>query len=344
MKTQKFFTMLLAAMTAITFASCGSDEPNNGGGGGTDEVKVTLDQHSLELKVGESVKLVATVEPAGTVTWSSSNNDVVIATNGTVIAKAVGTAVVFATSGTGKDECTVTVTEGGSTSVDFSKFACLQGNNYFPIALSQGALDYLAGKGKTVTWIGPNGPGTDVDGNGKIDNAQNMWYWENSVGAGTPEGQNSFGELDGYFCIYRNLADWGGAGFAIGAPETYDNVTPINMSDIYAHPEQYFFHLALKTTDPSFTVTLGFGDGVQNNKKEVKFSFGDVPGDLSQAPRAAIPKDGMWHEFEIPCTEFVKGDQVMYQNPFYDANIMFMLLFPSQGVTLHLDAAFFYKK
>lgn len=333
MKTKNFFVIMMAS-AAVLFTSCKQTEPES--------VTVTLDQTEVEVAVGASVKLTATVTPAGNeVTWSSENTEIAIVTNGTVVGKAEGTTNIVATSGDAKATCAVTVTAGSSGSVDFSKIACLQGSNYFPIVLSQGARDYLGSK--VIQDLGPNGDGTK-DANGKLVNSQNLWFWDGTVGVGTADGTNSFGEMDGYLCLTRTNPDWGGAGYAIAPPADCPTVQTINMSDIYAHPDQYYFHVAFKVTDPSFSVTLGFGDGIQNGKKEVKFTFGSVPGDGSQTPRAAIPKDGIWHEFEIPCTEFVKGDAMLYQNPFYDSNIMFMLLYPSQGVTLHMDAAFFYKK
>ena len=335
MKTTKFFVMMAAI--AVMY-SCG---PHN------DPVTVTLDKTSITVKVGGSEKLNATVTPKGnTVVWGVEDDNIAMVTNGTVVGKAVGNTKVYATCGDVKAECTVTVTLGGDSNI-YDKFLCLQGSDYYPWVLSEGAISYLESKGKTVTWIGANGSG-EKDESGLLVNSQNLWYWDNSIITGTPEGKNSFDEFEGYLCIQRNIQTWGGGGFAIAPPTDFPAVQPINLSAIYANPEKYFLHVALKVTDPSFAVTLGFGDGVQNGKKEVKFTFGNVNGDGNQTPYAAIPQDGMWHEFEIPCTKFVVGDQMMYQKPFYDANTMFFLLYPNgegtPNVTLHLDAAFLYKK
>ncbi|WP_141505185.1 choice-of-anchor I family protein [Paenibacillus luteus] len=85
--------------------------------------KVTLDQASLAMKVGDAaVKLNAVVEPASgssaTVAWSSSNSAVAkVDANGTVTAVAAGTAVITATSadGYGLAETKVTVSKGAVT-------------------------------------------------------------------------------------------------------------------------------------------------------------------------------------------------------------------------------------
>lgn len=88
--------------------------------GGTEVTSVTLNKWALNLKVGETGKLSATVWPNSaadkSITWSSSNTDVAsVSSSGTVTAKKAGTAVITATAVNGKNaSCTVTVT-GGTT-------------------------------------------------------------------------------------------------------------------------------------------------------------------------------------------------------------------------------------
>lgn len=91
--------------------------------GGTEVTSVTLNRDTLNLEVGETGKLSATVWPDSaadkSITWSSSNTDVAsVISNGTVTAKKAGTAVITATAVNGKNaSCTVTVT-GGTTDPD----------------------------------------------------------------------------------------------------------------------------------------------------------------------------------------------------------------------------------
>ena len=95
----------------------------NEGTGGTEVTSVTLNKATLNLEVGKTGKLSATVLPASaadkSITWSSSNTDVAsVSRNGTVNAKKAGTAVITATATNGKNaSCTVTVT-GGTTDPD----------------------------------------------------------------------------------------------------------------------------------------------------------------------------------------------------------------------------------
>ena len=91
--------------------------------GDTAVTSVTLNKKTLNLKVGETGKLSATVLPDSaadkSITWSSSKTDVAsVSSNGTVTAKKAGTAVITATATNGKSaSCTVTVT-GGTTDPD----------------------------------------------------------------------------------------------------------------------------------------------------------------------------------------------------------------------------------
>lgn len=91
--------------------------------GGTEVTSVTLNKTTLNLEVGKTGKLSATVLPASaankSITWSSSKTDVAsVSSNGTVTAKKAGTAVITATATNGKSaSCTVTVT-GGTTDPD----------------------------------------------------------------------------------------------------------------------------------------------------------------------------------------------------------------------------------
>lgn len=91
--------------------------------GGTEVTSVKLNKADLNLEVGQTGKLSATVLPASaadkSITWSSSKTDVAsVSSNGTVTAKKAGTAVITATATNGKSaSCTVTVT-GGTTDPD----------------------------------------------------------------------------------------------------------------------------------------------------------------------------------------------------------------------------------
>ena len=85
---------------------------------------VNIDYNYLELKVGDTKTLKATVSPKDvtnkSITWKSSNTSVAtVATNGTVTAKKTGSTIITATSNNGKESrCSIDVvkktTSGGN--------------------------------------------------------------------------------------------------------------------------------------------------------------------------------------------------------------------------------------
>ena len=79
---------------------------------------VTLSQTSATLKVGDTVTLTATVNPANatdkTVTWSTSDATVATVVDGVVTAKKIGTATITAMAGDKEATCVITVVTSGS--------------------------------------------------------------------------------------------------------------------------------------------------------------------------------------------------------------------------------------
>ena len=75
---------------------------------------VELDKTALELKVGDTDVLKATVSPADStdkIVWTSDKPDIASVENGTVTANAAGTATITAAAGEKTATCTVTVNE-----------------------------------------------------------------------------------------------------------------------------------------------------------------------------------------------------------------------------------------
>lgn len=144
------------------------------------EVKVTgvsLDKTSVELAVGETLTLVATVQPADAtnknVTWASDHPEVVSVDNGKVTAVAAGTATVTVTTVDGgyTASCTVVVKPVDETPVAVTG-----------VSLDQDAITLEVGKSatlvatveppnaanKTVTWTSSDDTICTVDSSGKV--------------------------------------------------------------------------------------------------------------------------------------------------------------------------------
>ena len=99
MNTKTIFSAVLFTAILFAFSSCDRDERVTG---------VTLNRSTLELTVGSSETLIASVQPAGAanraVTWTSSDSNIASVNNGQVTANAPGTATI-----------TVTTADGGKT-------------------------------------------------------------------------------------------------------------------------------------------------------------------------------------------------------------------------------------
>lgn len=87
--------------------------------GPVEVLSVTLDQTTLDLTVGDTEQLTATVLPEDatdkTVVWSSSDQEVATVADGLVTALAPGTATVTASAGDRSAECVVTVAPAGKS-------------------------------------------------------------------------------------------------------------------------------------------------------------------------------------------------------------------------------------
>ena len=106
---KKFLSILsLLATIAFSLVGCGPEEDPVVAVTG-----VSLNQTSVELEVGGTVSLNATVSPSNatdkTVTWSSSNANVATVSGGIVKAVGEGTATITASAGGKKATCQVTV-------------------------------------------------------------------------------------------------------------------------------------------------------------------------------------------------------------------------------------------
>ncbi len=110
MKGKKLLIVAAAALLGVTgmstLAACNKNKQPV-----VVDVTLTLDKASLDLHVGETGNLVATVTPEGTaVTWESSNEEVATVANGVVTAVAAGQATITAKAGDKTATCEVNVT------------------------------------------------------------------------------------------------------------------------------------------------------------------------------------------------------------------------------------------
>lgn len=135
-----------------------------------DVTSVSLNHTSLELEMGETAQLTATVTPSNatnkTVTWSSSNSSIVSVSNdGLVKAVGGGTATITAKAGGMTAECkVVSIVKASSISLDKTSLNIKVGDSYQLKATIYPATT----TDKTVTWNSNNPEVATVDNNGNV--------------------------------------------------------------------------------------------------------------------------------------------------------------------------------
>ena len=119
-----------------------------------DVVSISIDKTSIQLKVGETVILSATVNPSNasdkTVTWSSSDVSIAAVDDGIVKALKIGTATIKAKAGDKTATCLITIvpTEVSSITLDKSSASLKVGET---VTLSA-TVNPSDATDKTVTW------------------------------------------------------------------------------------------------------------------------------------------------------------------------------------------------
>ena len=114
---KRLIHLSMAVLMALAAISCNKDQPAEDEGNKEPAVVelsgITLSEHTLSLKKGESTRLEVTFTPANatdkTVTWESSDPSVATVQNGEVKGLAAGTAEITAKAGKVSDKCQVEV-------------------------------------------------------------------------------------------------------------------------------------------------------------------------------------------------------------------------------------------
>ncbi len=330
MKANKLFALMIAALAIV---SCGPksgdpDDPNKGQT--TTEVTITLDKTELQMQPGDSQILTATVTPAGTaVTWTSLNTAYVTVDNGVVTAVAEGTTIVLAQAGSARAQCQVTVGKG--TSMGGNSYTLKDASEYYPLFVDDATKTKMGEKVK-------------IDFS--VDDVKNhFWPW---VIEGTETltyefvtatGPNFYQTDEGGYMalVAANNAGWAGGGYSVQADELQQLVDAIN-----ADPENFYFHLGLRSTDGYANVFYFFG-----MQAETAFNIG--AGNIYNVnPMTDYKRDGYWYEFDIPLSKYAAAFSTFkvadHLKPGEDPYIFSFLTQGINGAQLNYDALYFYKK
>ena len=314
MKANKFFAVALAALALVGMNAC--KDPNKPVDPEQEDA-LTLDQTSVQLKVGENVTVKATVEA----TWTSSDAEVAtVAGNGkeaVITAVKEGSAVISATTKGGQTKtCIVAVKKGGSD----PQGKQLKGSQVWPIILDGTTLE--ANQSKVVASFQPN----DVD--------QFLYVWDGTYEGSDATGLNFHGNGDGYLSMSVTSLGWAGAGFCLTESGNGWEGAEALRAAIVANPDQYFLHLAIKSTDNYAHCFYMFGS------EATKFVLGNHS--VYDGPiKADFARDGSWQEFDIPMSQYVTA--LANTTCAAGVNVFVMLTEGTQGAKLNLDAVYFYK-
>ena len=288
---------------------------------------VTLNKLAVELEVGKTEQLVATVQPeekASELQWESKNSAVAtVDAKGSVTAVAAGTAEIRAFVGDVEASCQVTVKSQGGGGGEEIHHVSLEGTDYFVFQLGGQAAEQIAGR--IVADFRPN------------NDTKNLWVWENTYEAGTTQGKNFYGEAEGWVSLQVTSIGWSGCAYAC------DDLAELNkLSAIMDAPEEYTLHLAMKSTDNASH--LLFLDGTSGSGKVCIGANAFVDNNITYQPYANFTRNGDWGEIEIPMS-YLTGQGLVYgnNNP-KGLNVFGFLSGGQTGTMLQFDAAFIYKK
>ena len=314
MKANKFFAIALAALT-LGFVACNKDpevDPQK-------EDALALNPTSLQLEVGEEGTIEATV----TATWESSDAEVatVVPANDGKTAKVTavkeGSAVITAKTEGGQVKTCVVAVKKAAGPVGNE----LKGSQVWPIVLD--GTTYEANASKIVASFQPN----DVD--------QFLYVWDGTYVGADATGLNFHGNGDGYTALTVTTLGWAGMGYCLTASGNGWEAAEALRAAIVADPDNYFLHLAIKSTDNYSHCFYFMGN------EGTKFVLG--PTAVYDGPiYANFTRDGSWAEFDIPMSAYASA---LASTPVAaGVNVFVALTEGVQGAALYLDAVYFYKK
>jgi len=331
MKANKFFAVALAALTLVGFNACkpgqqdgGSDNPDQPG----QEATLALDKTSISLEVEGEETITATIE----VSFESSDPTVASVTpandgkSAKVTALKEGSAVITAKSKGGQVKtCVVAVKKKGGDQPQGG--AQLKGSQVWPVYLDGPTAE--ANASKIVFSFAPD----DVEKflyNWNVEGNPNLLTYSE----GTPSGMNFHGNTEGYLAWIVGAYGWAGAGFNIQSQAGIEAAEALRTA-IIANPDDYFLHLAMKSTD-NFAHCFYFLDN-----EATKFVIGNHSV-YDGAVYQDFVRDGAWHEFDIPLSSYAAG--LANKQIASSLNVFVLLSEGTAGAQMNLDAVYFYKK
>lgn len=313
MKANKFCAFALAALALVGFSSCKGNQNVD------DEKELTLTESSISMKVGETHQLVANVTVES---WASNDDKVATVDNkGIVTAVAEGTAIVSATAKGKSKTCVVKVTKEGQGDGDKPSTAEVKGSQIWPVVLDAAVAD--ANASKVVASFAPD------------EASKFLYVWDKTyVKNDNPTGRGFYGS-EGYMAMTVGTVGWSGCGFNLTKDGNDWEAAEALRAAIVADPDNYFLHLAIKSTDNYAHCFYVFG------AETTKFVLGSKS--VYDGPvYSDFTRSGEWQEFDIPMSKYATALASIKCEA--GVNVFVILTEGVQGAQLNMDAIYFYKK
>lgn len=277
--------------------------------------EIHLNTNSLNLPQWATDTLKVSLLPTGTtapISWMSTNPGIVTVKDGVITALKSGVVTIIASTGYISTLCEVTVIDN-----------TLSGSNYYVIQMSDATYESI--KERVIQDLRPD------------DETKFLFVWDGTFSNNTSSGLDFYGQdLDWISLIVGNTG-WSGAGYY-----TSSDYGEVDMTDLYNHPDDYVFHIGLKSAQASSSFLFIFSDGAT----EVKLCVGPqefVDNGTSYLPYADFTRDNEWHSIEIPIRDLnEKG--LFFNNTYKERSFLSFLAGGTTGTTLDMDAIFYYKK
>ena len=166
------------------------------------------------------------------------------------------------------------------------------------------------------------------------DEDNNLYVWENTYVGANISGLNFYGNTEGYLALYVSYMGWSGAGYNVSGVSAQS--AEALRQEIIANPSDYYLHFAIKSTD-NYSHCFYFMDAENAGAKLVIGSSSVYDGPVY----ADFTRDGAWHEFYIPMSQYAYALAQHEISTQYGANIFAFLSEGVQGAQLNLDAVYF---
>ena len=158
-----------------------------------------------------------------------------------------------------------------------------------------------------------------------------LYVWENTYELGGFIGPNFMGNSDGYVSLRVGNLGWAGAGFCLTDNGNSWQAAEQLRAAIVANPDNYYLHMAIKSTDNYSHCFYLFGT------ETTKFVLGKHS--VYDGPvYSDFTRDGAWQEFYIPMSTYASAlASVTYSA---GTNIFVMMSEGVQSAMLDLDAVY----